>query len=145
MFSSCRGKSYIGIFIGDISSWTFRNLCKLICCYCYCWMLLLFICNCGSTTTADKEQQNYTVTTILIQTKRLNNLYRLICLLLLLLLGNFVLVHCAFTIRDEQQYQQHNYTVTTTMTIKTSIQKLVIQNWAIYVDWSFCCCCSCCY
>ena len=31
MFSSCRGKSYIGIFIGDKSSWTFRNLCILIC------------------------------------------------------------------------------------------------------------------
>ena len=29
---------------------------------------------------------------------------------------------------DEQQKQQHNYTVATTMTIKTSIQILVIEN-----------------
>ena len=42
MFSSCRSKSYIGIFIGDMSPSTFRNLCRLICCvnvtveYCCC-------------------------------------------------------------------------------------------------------------
>ena len=30
------------------------------------------------------------------------------------------------------------------MTIKMSIHILIIENWAIYVDWSLCCCC-CCY
>ena len=30
MFSCCRGKSYIGIWIGDISSWTLSNLCILL-------------------------------------------------------------------------------------------------------------------
>ena len=108
MFSSCRGKSYIGIFIGDMSSWTFRNLCRLICfcCCCYSWMLLLlllFICYCGSTTTAEQEQQqNYKVTTILIQTIRLNNLCRLICLLLLLL------SNCVVATTTTKWYIKHN-------------------------------------
>ena len=45
-------------------------------CCCSCCMLL-FICDCESTTTAEQEQQqHYTVTTILIQTKRLHNLCR---------------------------------------------------------------------
>ena len=62
MFSCCRCKSYIGIWIGDMSSWTLSNLCRLLCCCCccccccYCFMLLLFfICNCGSTTTDEQE------------------------------------------------------------------------------------------
>ena len=100
MFSCCRGKSYIGIWIGDMSSWTLSNLCGFLCCCCcsYCLMLLLFICNCGSTTTDEQQQQNYTVTTTRIRTEKLNNLCRLIFLLLLLLfllllLCNFVFVH----------------------------------------------------
>ena len=50
--------------------------------FCYCVMLLFLICNCGSTTTDEQEKQqhkNYTVTTRIIRTKRLNNLCRLVC------------------------------------------------------------------
>ena len=80
-----------------------NNLCRLIffcccctwCCYCFMLLLLFCICNWGSATTDEQGQQNYTVTTQIIRTKRVNNLCRLIFLLLLLflLLCNFLVVH----------------------------------------------------
>ena len=49
MFSCCRCKSYIGIWIGDMSSWTLSNLCRLLCgvvvitvlcCCCYSFVIV---------------------------------------------------------------------------------------------------------
>ena len=56
----------------------------------------------------------------------------------------YFICNCGCTMTDEQQH--YNYTVITTkMTMKTSIQIVDIENWAIYVDWCFhsCCCCYC--
>ena len=109
MFSSCRGKSYIGIWITDMSSWTLSSFISIelcCCCCCYCFMLLLlFICNCGYTNTHEQQQQNYTVTIQIIRTKRLNNLCILIfllLLLLLLLLCNFVSVHLELWMHNDR-------------------------------------------
>ena len=58
------------------------------CCCCYSFMLLLS-CNCHCVcATTDESQQHYTVRTIIkrvIITKILNNLCRLICMMLFLL------------------------------------------------------------
>ena len=58
----------------------------------------------------------------------------------------FFICNCGCTMTDEQQQKQHNNTwTTTTITRKTSIHILVIENWAIYVYWSFPCSCWCCW
>ena len=70
MFSCCRGKSYIGIWIGDMSSWTLSNLSRLHLLLLLLLLLLLFNCDCGCRMTDEHQQQNYTVTTKTQKTKR---------------------------------------------------------------------------
>ena len=82
IFSCCRGKSYIGIWIGDMSSWTLSNLCRLLCVVA---VVTVSYCCCPASVIVDHNYRwtrttttNYTVTTRIIRTKRLNNLCRLI-------------------------------------------------------------------
>ena len=120
------------------------NLRKLTFCFCCCWwwccccccccccliLLLLFICNCGCTITDKQQQQNETVTTKAIRTKRLKNLCRLIfccccCYCVILLLFN---CNCGCTMTDEQQQQQHYTGTTTKQRTKRSIYLHILCN-----------------
>ena len=103
MFSCCRGMSYIGICVGDMSSWTLRNLCKLLsfvvagvvvtvsCCGCCSFLIVdpqLYMNNNKNNNKIHSNNKNN-------QNKK-NNICRLLFLLLLLwllLLCNFVVLH----------------------------------------------------
>ena len=87
----------------------------------------------------NKNSNNYTVTTRIIRTKWLNNLCRLIfvLLLLLLILCNFVAVHLYLWI--------HNYRWTTTTTTKLHNNTITIgTKWLNNLCRLIFCCC-CCY
>ena len=86
-----------------------------------CVILLLFICNCGSTTTDEQEtqqHQNYTVTTRVIRTKRLNNLCMIDICVAVLVVTVSCCCCCTSVIVDPQlqmnkkQEQHQNYIVT---------------------------------
>ena len=53
MFSCCRRKSYIGIWIGDMSSWTLSNLCRLLCVV----VVTVSCCCCSSFVIVDPQLQ----------------------------------------------------------------------------------------
>ena len=52
MFSCCRGKSYIGIWIADMSSWTLSNLCRL-----FFVVVVVSWCCCSSCVIVDPQLQ----------------------------------------------------------------------------------------
>ena len=102
MFSCCRGMSYIGLCVGDMSSWTLKKLCKLlsfvvvgvvtVSCCCCCSSLIvdpqLYMNNNKNNNKIHSNNKNN-------QNKK-NNICRLLFLLLLLwllLLCNFVVLH----------------------------------------------------
>ena len=68
IFSSCRGgKSDIGIFLGDLSSWRLSNLCRFICnvvvvtvsfCYCCCSSIIVDPQYRSTTTTLHSNNKN---------------------------------------------------------------------------------------
>ena len=57
MFSCCRGKSYIGIWIGDMSSWTQNNLCRLFCVVVVVVVTVSCCCCCCSSVIVDLQVQ----------------------------------------------------------------------------------------
>ena len=61
IFSFCRGRSYIGIFLGDLSSWTWSNLCRFICCIVVVVAAVVVVtvsfCCCCSSVIVDPELQ----------------------------------------------------------------------------------------
>ena len=54
MFSCCRYKSYIGIWKGDMSSWTLSNLCRLLC---FVVVVTVSYCCSSSFVTVDPQLQ----------------------------------------------------------------------------------------
>ena len=128
IFSLCRGKLYIGIFLGDLSSWTLSNLCRFICCIVVVVVTVSFCCCCSSVIVDPQLQINNNKitqwTTRRIRWKRLNNLCRLIfCLLFVVVVTQQFC--CCWSVIVEAQRQMNNnnnnYILTTITWKKRSI------------------------